>query len=792
MSTAGLVTTLLAFHPRMKRFLKLLATESETWINSWFRWSMVLPLLPLASWGQTGNPEEDIDSFAEEQRPKIGLVLAGGGARGIGHVGVIQLLEELNIQVDYVAGTSMGSIIGGLYSAGYTSDEMIEWLEQCDWNLLLSDSLPRQLRGFRAKEEELDTPRWIEFGVGSSGLKVPNAFISGQNLLVALRELTYFAGNLESFDQLPIPFRAVATNVETGEMVVLDHGYLADAMRASMAVPGAFAPYELEGKVLIDGFASRNLPIDVVREMGADIVIAVDVREELLKADELTSPVSMAGQLLSILSSRDTIAQIATLGDEDVLVRLKLPGYAASSFPEALAIAALGYDEAQDARTNLTRFTISPDAYATREAARRRLQRNPPVIAAVEIKNAGNVSEKTIRDRLDIQTGEVLDPENLKDSLGRVHDLGYFKSVDYTIDNRPEGSVLVVETEHKPWGPNFLTFGIGLESDLDGSSEINIRTSTRFTQINRLGAEIAAKTSLGTEDRLDLEFFQPVDNKGSFFIAPSMEYLRTPQAFLVDFDPVFEGVRSQEVKFQRQTLFGGIAGGFRIGTYGEFRVGAERGTVDNSQIRAPSLIVVGPDGEIEVVDLGSVILDYTTNRVYGSLTLDLLDDAFFPKHGYYFKGSIDEESGPYGTTTTSLRLTTPYSFGSFVVQPILSADYTLKETDLLARLPFRVGGLFNLSGVPSDELYGANAFVGGLIFRKALGGGSENSGLFVGGSIEMGNTWDETDKYLPDNWIVAGSLFVAAKSPLGPIHMALGLAEDRDPTFYFTLGRVIP
>jgi NTE family protein len=188
---------------------------------------------------QTPCPAAEEDAAdAPPHRPRIGLVLAGGGARGIGHVGVIKLLEELNIQVDCVAGTSMGSIVGGLYAAGYTSAEMTQWLEEADWERMLSDSLPRQDRGFRAKAEEMDTPRWIELGIGAGGIKVPNAFVSGQNLLVALREKTDFVGALASFDALPVPYRAVATDVETGAMVVLDHGTLADAMRASMAVPG--------------------------------------------------------------------------------------------------------------------------------------------------------------------------------------------------------------------------------------------------------------------------------------------------------------------------------------------------------------------------------------------------------------------------------------------------------------------------------------------------------------------------------------------------------------------------
>lgn len=735
---------------------------------------------------------ESVEESAETDRPRIGLVLAGGGARGIGHVGVIRLLEELNIQVDYVAGTSMGSIVGGLYSAGFTSGEMVEWLEQCDWSRLLSDSPPREERGYRAKEEELETPRWIEFGLSKSGLKVPNAFISGQNLLVELRQKTDFVGAVGTFDDLPVPFRAVATDVETGEMVVLDRGSLANAMRASMAVPGVFAPYTIDERVLIDGFASRNLPVSVVRDMGADVIIAVDVRPELLTAEELTSPISMAEQLISILSQRDTLEQIASLDDNDVLVRLKLPGYASSSFTEGLDIAQLGYEEAQQFRAALAPLALPPQEYAAREVSRRNLQRKLPVIAGIEVEGDDHVAEAAILNRLDVKLGEVLNPEDLRRSLGRVYDLGYFKSVDYRVEDRPEGNVLVVTTEPKPWGPNFLIFGIGLGSDLNGESELNVRTSMRFTQLNRLGAELDVKTSLGTVDRLDMEFFQPVDYNGTFFIAPRGEFLKKPEALYADLSAAIPGIPLQQFTFSRQTLFGGIAGGMRIGNFGEFRVGVERGTIDNTDVRAPSVVVVGPNGEVSFVDLGSVFVDYTANRAYGTLTLDRLDDAFFPRRGFYFRGHVEREFGQYAATTTNLLATAPFAVGGLVFQPRLSIDYTLDEVDGSGRLPFRVGGLFNLSGLPSDEFFGSNAFVGALIVRQRLGGGEGNTGVFLGGSIEAGNVWDDDDRYLPDDWLLAGSVFVAASSPLGPVHLAFGMAEKGSPTVYFYLGQVIP
>jgi NTE family protein len=397
-----------------------------------------------------------------------------------------------------------------------------------------------------------------------------------------------------------------------------------------------------------------------------------------------------------------------------------------------------------------------------------------------------------VRRRLGVAVGQPLDAEKLRTGLGRVHDLGHFKSVDYRIEDRPGGKALVVSLESKPWGPNLAIFGVGIESDLDGASELNFRVSTRFTQLNRTGAELAVKLSAGTIDRLDGEFFQPVGADGVFFIAPHAELKRTPEAYTADLGELIPGARPLRLTFQRQTAFGGLAGGVRFGSYGELRLGAERGSVDYSKIRSPSIIVIGPDGGVEVIDLAESLESYTTNRFYGNLTLDRLNDAFFPQRGFYLFAGAEHETGENGATTGSLRLTGPVTLGSVVIQPGLSLDHMFEEPEDSARLPFRVGGLFNLSGVPTDEVYGANTAVGVLIVRKRLGGPGGPKGIYVGGSLEAGNAWDDDGRWLPREWIIGGSAFVAASTPLGPLHLAVGLASDRDPVVYFYLGRVIP
>ena len=254
-----------------------------------------------------------IHADEDSDRPKIGLALSGGGARGSAHIGVIKALEELNVPIDYIAGTSMGAIVGGIYAAGYNADELKQILEEMDWTDAISDSLPRREHTMRKKA--LDSEFLIPFRVGlnKGGIQLPLGVVEGQHLDQVFHRILLPAQGIRDFDQLPIPFRAVATDLVTGGEVVLSSGSLADSLRASMSVPGVFAPVKIDGLILVDGGMVNNLPINVVRDMGADIVIAVDISSPLLTEEQLTSVIKVTEQLTGFLTRRNTMRQIATL-----------------------------------------------------------------------------------------------------------------------------------------------------------------------------------------------------------------------------------------------------------------------------------------------------------------------------------------------------------------------------------------------------------------------------------------------------------------------------------------------
>jgi len=268
----------------------------------------------------------------ESRRPRIGLVLSGGGARGLAHVGVLKVLERERIPVDVIAGTSMGAIVGGLYASGLSADQIETEVKRLDWGNVFASRVDRPELSQRRKEQDFEVSPLIEVGVGRDGLKAPLGSLSSRVLESHLRRLTLPASQKAHFDQLPIPFRAVATDMETGQPVVIDQGDLATALRSSMSVPGIFAPVEVNGRILGDGGLVNNTPVDVARAMGADRLIVVNVGTPLAPRDTLSTLTGVTAQMINILTEQNVQRSLATLTPKDVLITPQLQNLTAADF----------------------------------------------------------------------------------------------------------------------------------------------------------------------------------------------------------------------------------------------------------------------------------------------------------------------------------------------------------------------------------------------------------------------------------------------------------------------------
>ena len=704
-------------------------------------------------------------------RPTVGLVLSGGGARGAAHVGVIKVLEELEIPVDFIAGTSMGAIVGGLYASGMTAEELVRVIEEADWSALLTDRPPRAQRSFRRKSDDIGFLVDFDVGVDKSGLILPTGFVQGQNLEIALKRLTLPAASTEDFDKLPIPFRAVATDIVTGEAVILGSGDLATAMRASMSAPGIFRPVRYDGRTLVDGGVANNLPVHVVQEMGADVVIVVDVGFPLLPEAELQSAVGVTKQMLTILINARARDQIARLSPADVLISPELGDLGSQEFqrtPEALRI---GENKAREVSNALAKFSVSGEQYA---AYRRKLEAGRsdlPVIDSVIVENESRLSPRVIETRLADQTGP-LDLDQLETDIANIYGFDTFEAVTWRVSEETDGNRLTVSATEKSWGPNYLRFGINLEDDFDGNSNYNVAARLTRTEINEKGGELRAELQIGESPRIFAELYQPLDFASRWFVNPAIAFERSASALFN------EGL--QIAQFRSDQLGLSLEGGRQFGNWGEIRVGIVRQTSDTGQ-------QIGlPEFESTKVDLTSLL------AVFG---YDTIDRVAIPRSGTNialgWNGSRESLDSDGTFDIAQFFFLKPQSWGNNTILHWWNYGRTVKdETPGIA--PFALGGLFSLSGYATNELAGKHLGIGRLLYYRRLGEqplpGLDTT-IYLGASIEAGNVWQNTSDIAFSNALIAGSAFVVFDTILGPLYIAYGAAEGSRRSAYLFLGQ---
>ena len=344
---------------------------------------------------------------AQNHRPVIGLVLSGGGARGASHVGVLKVLEELRIPVDIITGTSMGALAGGLYAYGYSAGELEQLLSTADWEELFSDKPSRTQLNPRRKLDNQNLPIKYEMGFKNRSLQIPTALLEGQKLNIYLKSLTMSAPN--NFSDMNINFRAVATDIETGEAVVLDQGSLATAMRASLSIPGVFAPVAWNGKLLVDGGIVNNVPIKLARVLGAQVLIVVDLSGKLRKRSELTTPLSVLQQSIDIQMQRNTTDELEALDLNDVLIHPQTDGYSSTDFKRSVELINRGVLAAQAKHSSLSRLSLSEEQYQHYLDGRQRKAITTPHIEKIVINNQSSISSSVIESYINTKPGQLLD-----------------------------------------------------------------------------------------------------------------------------------------------------------------------------------------------------------------------------------------------------------------------------------------------------------------------------------------------------------------------------------------------
>jgi NTE family protein len=709
---------------------------------------------------------------AAAARPKVCLVLSGGGARGAAHVGVLKVLEELRIPIDCIAGTSMGSIVGAAYASGTPLEQLQATLDSTSTRLLFKELPPRDELSMHIKRDDTLNLAGPEMGVRAEGLLLPKGLVSGVQLETVLRSLTRVHG-FRRFDELPIPFRAVATDLVSGKPVVLSEGDLVGAMRASMSVPAAVEPARLGGRVLVDGGLTNNLPIDVARDMGADIVIAVNLGTPLAKPEALTSIVGVTGQMVNILTQQNVEVSLARLKPTDILILPQLGDYPASDFDHMPVIVPMGESATRAVSDLLARLSIPEPAY---EAWRkRRLAGSAPDIAPVDdirFEPMQRVNPEIVRSVMQTRVGEPIDPQVLDQDMRRIFGTGDFEHVSYRLIEEPGRRILSVDAAEKSYGPTYLRLGLNLSTDFRGDAFFNLLGSLRMTWLNSLGGEWRSDVQIGRDNRVSTEFYQPLEASQTFFVVPRASHDRRTL-------DVYQAVdRVARYDIRRGQL--GVEVGAQFTKYGELRLG-----LLHSDERA-------------VLDTGSdLLLPSQGGATYTSVTLaalvDQLDSVNFPRAGYAATLQLQAVRKALGGDAdfTRAELIGSYvkSFGEHSFNFGVKYGARIGGDPLPAEQYFQWGGLMQQSGYPTGALLGEELRFARLLYYKRLARGSLLDGVYGGVSLEVGQVLRPLVPGNEQGTLRSAALLLAVDTPVGPLNFGYGRVDRGYSSWYLFLGR---
>lgn len=724
------------------------------------------------------------EAVATSPRPRIGLVLSGGGARGLTHVGVLKVLERERIPVDVIAGTSMGAIVGGLYATGMTAREVEQEVLRLDWDNVFAARVERRELSQRRKEQDFEVSPLFELGIGADGVRAPLGPVSSRGLEAHLRRLTLPARHYTDFDHLPTPFRAVATDMETGQAVILKEGDLATALRSSMSVPGVFAPVEVDGRILGDGGLVDNTPVDVARAMGAERLIVVNIGTPLAKRDTLSSLTGVTAQMINILTEQNVQRSLATLTPRDVLIAPTLDGLTAADFNRARDFMDQGEIQAEALVLRMQDLKVSEAEYARWQARRKaRPAPQPGPLREVRFEGSRSTHPEIVADTLETQPGEAFDVARAERDVRRLAATGDYLRTDYRLERLPDGEGLVFELQDKPWGPDYIQLGLDFSADSEGRSAFNLKMVHNRHWLDDSGAEWRNFVRLGSTPSLLTEWYRPMrwqmpDGLRAFVAVNAGVQRRTWDVYT---DPTQDPMLS----LSRRSRMLGADVGLTWRELGEVRLGwgGQWGRDE------PELVSARWQGVQDTVRWSERGI-----RLRG--VFDQLDSAYFPTQGWrleglYFNGDRrDDGSSPESAGRMSrwdLNAQAATSVGPHIFQV---AARVAGATGALPELPrYGLGGFQQLSGYAADQLSGQQVALVRAGYAVRLATAPLTRGVYLGGSLEAGNAWERWNEPEQGRWRHGMSLYLGADTALGPVFAAIGAAQGVRPVVMLFVGR---
>ena len=713
--------------------------------------------------------------FAQE-RPKIALVLSGGGARGGAHVGVLKVLEQNKIPIDMIVGTSMGSFMGGLYAAGESPESIEKMLITTHWKDYIKADFDRQKVPMQRKIVEYIYQGKLGFGVNAENeIVLPTGVFKREPLLLKFDELTENISDVKNFDKFCIPFRAVATDIKNGDEVVLKSGSLAEAIYASSAIPGGLQPININGKDLIDGGVSDNIPIQVAKDMGADIIIAVDVSENFPETVDVNSYFVVMGQLVDILMRKNANESLKLLSNKDIVITPDLDGYSGLDTEKYSEIIQAGYTAALKQVKALQKYSLSAQAYEKyKQKHRKKHFPQPIIIDTIEIDNHTYLADEIIRKQIHQKAGMPFNARALREDILNLYNTMIFDSIRYKLIKKDAKNTLVITTTPSWNNHGDVFFALTLSDDFKGHSFYSLKAGYVMYGVNSLGAEWRTDLEIGKRQHYATEFYQPLDDEQVWYIRPHIAYEK------MNYIVPTQTLGNQEL--QSRGYGGGLAFGANI----------------TRSLRAEMSLDAYRDNS--VVDLFSYDESFNARQINLKFLYDDLDNYNFPRSGLFAQIKLKKDAKAWGSDYNYKQIYAsiqkPFSYDNNTL--LFNAKFG--KTDIITPIngavtvydKFYLGGMFNLSGYQSYTLVGNNVAFANLMYRYRLknGGffGALGIPMYAGVTAEAGNIWDDGSSFKASKNKYSTSAYIAADTPLGSFYFTYGYADANHKSLYLYLG----
>jgi NTE family protein len=701
------------------------------------------------------------------RHPKIGLVLSGGGAKGFAHVGALKVIEEAGLPIDYITGTSIGSIVGGLYAMGYDAATLEKVVGSQNWEALLSNESKREFVPAITKEEE--SRYLLSLPVKAKKIAIPEGFLNGQKVMELVTYLSYGYHDVADFSRLPIPFKCIAADIATGEEVVLDKGYLPKSIRASMSVPAVFSACEIDNRMLVDGGIVNNFPVDRCREMGADIIIGIDIGDDLMSKDEIQSIPNMISQLTTLLGFERTKKNS---GNVDILIKPDISGYSASSFntEAAKVLMARGEEAARKVLPRMIRLRDSLDLKRAGRLPHQLPDNNSSIyLDRIDVQGTEKTNIVSILGKMGIDKEKKTTLNEIREGISRIYATGNYQNIDYKISGEDKKVVTIMVKEIST---NRLNIGLNYNTDLNAAALINMT----FCSDRVSGSNLSLDAKLSTSPVFSVKYSLDRGSKPGFITSAS--FISDKLFGYQDQKKVSE-INLQETNLQvgTQAVVSDI---FRISLGGSleyFHFGSAIGSIDSSNVK-----------------------DDTFINYFLKGTLDQFDNPTFPHSGWTLNGIVKvitdngwnyNGNSPFAMLGLNIRIAKQLS-ERVVLLPALNTQLSLVSVaPLFYRSYFGgfqktnyFGNYLPFAGLKRMEISADNAAYIALDLRVRLW-----QKIYTTLISNMGVYNDKTSGQTNGKFMIGGGISAAYDSVVGPVELILSASNlNHQITPYFSLG----